>query len=451
MRETAASAGGHSMTAAPTAVRSNDRLAPARTPEPPVGSPLCAAIARIAAEEFRRWRPGGGPALTETSPAASAILREYYSVGIGTNVTDAQVQSALFQAAHPWSAAFVSYVMRRAGAGPAFTYSALHQTYIRAARQNRLRRNTANPFWAFRATEVAPGVGDVVCVARSGSGATYDNIGDPQVRATHCDVVTEVQPGRIRVVGGNVGQTVGEKLLHTLPDGRLSVVGAQSQLFAVICCRSAAAGAPAPGPATAAAGMQARVLRVMRLLIHRYGFPVNGAAGLAGNLIAESRVLPNRIEGSGAMPMRAADFTGQVRDFTPDEVRDRSFSRRTGPRHPGVGIAQWTSPNRRAGLFRHVFRGRQLGSAILSDLDAQVDYLVTELRAGYRQVYRTLMAPGVTTEQASDVILLHFERPAAVLNRPRTEPGVQQVIRRRRSHATDALQVYRAASGRRRE
>ncbi len=435
------------MTAAATAVRSNDRLAPTRASGPPVRSPLCAAIARTAAEEFRRWRPGEGPALAETSPAASAILREYYSVGIGANVTDAQMQSGSFQATHPWSAVFMSYVMRRAGAGPAFTYSALHQTYIRAARENRLRRNTASPFWAFRATEVAPGVGDVVCAARSGSGATYDNIGDPQVRATHCDVVTEVRPGRIRVVGGNVSQAVGEKLLHTLPDGRLSVVGAQSQLFAVICCRSAAGAAPAPGPPAAASGMQARVLRVMRLLVHRYGFPVNGAAGLVGNLIAESGVLPNRIEGSRmATPVRAPDFSGHVRDFRPDEVRDRSFSRRTGPRHPGVGIAQWTARDRRAGLFRHVFRGRQLGSAILSDLEAQVDYLVSELRGGYRQVYRTLMAPGVTTEQASDVVLLRFERPAAVLNRPPTDPGVQQVIRSRRSHAAGALQVYRAAS-----
>ena len=118
----------------------------------------------------------------------------------------------------------------------------------------------------------------------------------------------------------------------------------------------------------------------MELLVNRYRYPVNGAAGLVGNLIAESSVMPNRIEGSqSSTPMRAPDFTGRLRDFTPDQVRDRNFGRRTGPRHPGIGIAQWTSPNRREGLFRHAFRGRQLGSAILSDLDAQVDYLVAEL------------------------------------------------------------------------
>jgi Uncharacterized protein conserved in bacteria (DUF2272)/Phage tail lysozyme len=440
------------MTAAATAVGTYDQLASARSAGPVTRSPLCAAIGRIAAEEFRRWRPAGGAPLVETSPAASPILREYYRVGIGTTVSDAQMQSSSYQAEHPWSAVFISYVMRKAGAGAAFAYSALHQTYIRAARQNRLSRTTANPFWAFRATEVAPGVGDLVCASRSNSGATYDNIGDPQVRATHCDVVTEVQPGRIRVIGGNLSQTVGEKWLRTLPDSRLSLVGTQSDLFAVICCRSAPGAAPAPGPPPAGPpmGADARVLRAMRLLVQRYGFPVNGAAGLVGNLIAESGVLPNRIEGShSATPMRAPDFTGRVRDFTPDEVRDRSFSRRPGPRHPGIGLAQWTSPNRRDGLFRHSFRGRRLGSVILFDLDAQVDYLVAELRSsGYRPVYATLMSPGVTLEQAADVVLLRFERPASVLNRPRTDPAVQQVMRRRRAHAAGALQVYRAARGR---
>jgi Uncharacterized protein conserved in bacteria (DUF2272)/Phage tail lysozyme len=405
-------------------------------------SPLCERIAEVALEQFRRWRPGG-TALVETSPAASPILREYYRVGVGTTVTDADMQSSVFQDAHPWSAVFISYVVKTAGGAPtAFAYSAAHQTYIRAARQNRLSGNTASPFWAFRATEVAPRRGDLVCASRMNSGATYDNIGDPQYRATHCDVVVETQPGRIRVIGGNVGQTVGEKWLSTLPDGRLSLTGPQSTFFAVIRCGSGVTAPPAPAPTPAMPGEAGRVLRVMQLLVNRYGYPVNGAAGLVGNLIAESGVQPNRIEGSrSATPMRAPDFAGRLRDWTPDQVRDRSYSRRTGPRHPGVGIAQWTSPDRRRGLFRH----RQLGSAILSDLDAQVDYLVTELRGAYRQVDAVLRSPGVTLEQASDAVLLRFERPASVLNRPRTDPGVQSVISRRRAHGARARQIFRAA------
>jgi hypothetical protein len=413
---------------------------------------LCAAIARVAVEQFRRWRPGGGSALTETSSAASPILREYYRVGIGTTVTDAQMRSTVFQDTHPWSAVFISYVMRTAGAGPAFAYSAAHQTYIRAARQNRLSGNTANPFWAFRATEIAPRVGDLVCAARATSGATYDNIGDPQTRATHSDVVTEVLPGRIRVIGGNVSQTVGEKSLRTLPDGRLDLTGNQSQFFAVIRCRADGAAPPArppSGPAPAPSlrpGLDARVRSVMDLLVNQYLYPVNAAAGIVGNLIAESAVLPNRIEGSAeATPMRARDFAGRLRDFTPDAVRDRDYRRQSGPRHPGIGLAQWTSPHRRRGLFQHTFRGRQLGSAILSDLPAQVDYLVTELRRDYRQLNALLMAAGTTADQASDAMLLRFERPASVLDKPPTDPGVQAVLIRRRRLAAQALQTYGAA------
>jgi hypothetical protein len=192
--------------------------------------------------------------------------------------------------------------------------------------------------------------------------------------------------------------------------------------------------------------MDGRILRVMELLVTRYGYPINGAAGLVGNLISESGVQPNRIEGSAEQtPMRAADFSGRVRDFTPDEVRDRDFQRKTGPRHPGIGLAQWTSSNRRVGLFRHVYNGRQLGSAILHDLPAQVDYLVTELRTGYRAVDAVLRNPAGTADQAADAVVLRFERPAAVIDKPIGDPGVQQVLGRRRGAAARALRVYRAA------
>jgi hypothetical protein len=41
---------------------------------------------------------------------------------------------------------------------------------------------------------------------------TYDNIGDKQRRKTHCDIVTKVRPGSLRVIGGNVNNNVDTKL-----------------------------------------------------------------------------------------------------------------------------------------------------------------------------------------------------------------------------------------------
>ena len=141
----------------------------------------------------------------------------------------------------------------------------------------------------------------------------------------------------------------------------------------------------------------------MELLVNTHGFPVNGAAGLVGNLWAESGVLPSRIEGSLIdTPMRARGFTGRERrDFTAEEVMNRDAAARTGPRKAGIGLAQWTSAPRREGLFQHAVQGRQPGASILFDMDAQVDYLVTELRGSYPGVFRTVTRAGVTGNTAT--------------------------------------------------
>ncbi|WP_066903328.1 DUF2272 domain-containing protein [Millisia brevis] len=228
-----------------------ERPAPELVAHPPAGTSLSAAVAHIAEAEYRRWHPGGGVRLVETDTAATPILQEYYRTGVGITVAADRLRSTQWQGAHPWSAVFVSWVMRRAGAGPSFAYSTAHQTYIRAARRNRLSGNTTNPFRAFRVGEVAPRVGDLVCKSRSGSGATYDTIGDRQRRATHCDIVTAVHPGRIRVIGGNVRQNVDAKTLRTGPDGLLRTDGNQAQYFAVIRVDGTPASTP-PAPQSGA-------------------------------------------------------------------------------------------------------------------------------------------------------------------------------------------------------
>ena len=200
--------------------------------------------------------------------------------------------------------------------------------------------------------------------------------------------------------------------------------------------------------ATTGGAQDAGVRRAMELLVGTHGYPAGAAAGLVGNLAAESGVQPDRIEGSrAATPMRAADATGRVRDFSAEEVRDRDPQAGTGPRLPGIGIAQWTSPERRAGLFRHAVGGRVPGAAVLTDLDAQVDYLVTELRTSYRSLEALLRDPATPVEDAADAVLFRFEVPAAVLDggrlRSRDDPAVQPVLARRRELARAALRAFR--------
>jgi hypothetical protein len=186
---------------------------------------LRANFVRIANQEWNRWNAGGRK--TETDARVRPILQDYWRTGVGVQVTDSQLASAEWQSQHPWSAAFISWVIRQAGAGSSFRYSAAHATYISWAKHNRVVNNT-NPFKAYRTTEVMPVPGDLVCLSRAGSGATYDNI-RPGMK-THCDIVTEVQSDRLVTVGGNVSNSVTRRFPATDANGYLT----QQPYFAII-------------------------------------------------------------------------------------------------------------------------------------------------------------------------------------------------------------------------
>ena len=180
------------------------------------------------------------------------------------------------------------------------------------------------------------------------------------------------------------------------------------------------------------------------VLVARYGYPVNGAAGLVGNLTAESGVMPSRIEGSSsATPMRAKNFAGKVTDFTAEEIINRSSAAERGPKLPGVGLAQWTSKGRRDGLFKHSYQGRTAGAPILKDMDAQLDYLVKELKESYKGVNKILTNPGVSVNDACDEVVYRFEVPGTVVGRARDDSQVQDTFKARRKYASDALQAYK--------
>jgi hypothetical protein len=172
-----------------------------------------------------------------------------------------------------------------------------------------------------------------------------------------------------------------------------------------------------------------RILHVMEALVDTNGYPVNGAAGLVGNMIAESGLIPSRVEGSSpSSPMRAKNFAGQVTDFTPDEVMNRDGKAGVGPQLPGAGLAQWTDPDRRRGLFAN-------GSAILFDMEGQIAYLMTEMKGRFADVNKRLRKPTVTVQDAADDVLKHFENPE----------HPEQSIDARRANANQAAAVYRSA------
>jgi hypothetical protein len=203
---------------APRAAASPARACPAPAATQS-GATLRGNIVRIAKQEWNRWNKG---TIKEGDPALRPVLLDYWVTGTGRRLNQPGWWSA-----HPWSAAFISWVMCKSGAGAAFAYSAAHAVYIARAKQNRLA-NAANPFKAYRVTEVKPRPGDLVCRSRAGSGATYDTIRPGML--THCDVVTDIQSGRLLTIGGNVKQSVSQTQVSTNAAGFVTKPG----YFAVI-------------------------------------------------------------------------------------------------------------------------------------------------------------------------------------------------------------------------
>jgi hypothetical protein len=125
---------------------------------------------------------------------------------------------------YAWSAAFISYVMRTAGAGARFPYAPSHFVYINTAKEMKLGRTSGWVVVAERVDEYAALPGDLICYAREKPRLTYEKL--PRRRfAAHCDMVVSRNPGQISVIGGNVDHAVTMKHVPVSTDGRLAEAG----------------------------------------------------------------------------------------------------------------------------------------------------------------------------------------------------------------------------------
>jgi hypothetical protein len=125
---------------------------------------------------------------------------------------------------YAWSAAFISYVMRTAGAGARFPYSPSHYVYINIAKQMKLGRASGWAMVAERADEYAPVAGDLICFSRGGRPLTYERL-QAHHFAAHCDIVVARDKEEISVIGGNVDHAVTMKHVPVTSNGRLADPG----------------------------------------------------------------------------------------------------------------------------------------------------------------------------------------------------------------------------------
>ena len=130
------------------------------------------------------------------------------------------------------------------------------------------------------------------------------------------------------------------------------------------------------------------------------GLTACGAAGLMGNLYAESGLVPANLQNTYEKKLGYTDATytaavdsGAYTNFAKDGA--------------GYGLAQWTYHTRKAALLAFAkVAGKSVG-----DLETQLDFLVHELRESYKLVHYVLVT-ATDVKTASNVVLLQFERPA---------------------------------------
>lgn len=123
---------------------------------------------------------------------------------------------------YAWSAAFISYVMRIAGAGTRFPSAPDHAAYINAARRMSLGQTSGLVVSAEAPDAYAPQPGDLVCTGRAGAaGISFAALPAPRF-PSHCAIVVAATPGQISVIGGNAEDSVALTHVPTTPDGRLA-------------------------------------------------------------------------------------------------------------------------------------------------------------------------------------------------------------------------------------
>jgi hypothetical protein len=216
----------------PSGVGSDAHIPPfARSPYQPFSREAAIQIA------YREWRAFGQPVVfprtelpfdNERAEGLWQRVGEYWWLGLplgereqgftGMHDQSGRVFSAAEDGNFAWSAAFIDYVMRMAGAGRRFPYSPTHSDYINAARQN---AGSSLVISAQAPESYAPQRGDLICMWRGNRPIRYADLPTGRFPG-HCDMVVAIRAGSLDVIGGNVENSVSMKHIPVTANGHLA-------------------------------------------------------------------------------------------------------------------------------------------------------------------------------------------------------------------------------------
>jgi len=157
--------------------------------------------------------------MPQRQPGLWQRVGEYWWEGMNANEPD-NAYSGLYdahgnivpvadRAEYAWSAAFISYVMRMAGAGINFPYAPDHAFYINYAARAAAGQIPNPLLIAENPATYAPSPGDLLCFGRGrGRDLTYADLPTTYSFPGHCSIIVARRNGVISEIGGNVDDAV---------------------------------------------------------------------------------------------------------------------------------------------------------------------------------------------------------------------------------------------------
>ena len=185
---------------------------------------------RVAAGAWREWKRYGGNILDysgrNSRNGGGHETREPLASRIGTYWRAAGHPEWDGRTNKPWSGAFVSWVVKDAGInGRDFRPAGRHAEYMKAMLDQQVAGQPGR-YVVKDWRDVSPKSGDLVCAGTRAAShrdtRALRAAADREI--THCDVVIDNRNGRLRVVGGNVSDSVSMSFFPTDSSGRLQPV-----------------------------------------------------------------------------------------------------------------------------------------------------------------------------------------------------------------------------------
>lgn len=171
-------------------------------------TPFAKRLADIATRQYEKYH-----LMREQEPALAAQIAKYWT-GIGKFPGTST----------PWSAVFISWCMREAGASPnEFRFAAAHSRFVHEAIRN--ADNRTGVFEGRDPALYAPKVGDIIQNNRGRHKFTFAFARANKSYESHSAIVIEVGVDRtgpyLRTIGGNESDSVGMKEARLTSRGQL--------------------------------------------------------------------------------------------------------------------------------------------------------------------------------------------------------------------------------------